>query len=122
MNNGDAANNLVNSNGACAACKHQRKRCDSNCQLACYFPAGKNEDFHNVHKLFGVNNLMIILNSVGENERDKTAETLILEAKMRRDFPVHGYLAVKKNLEDEIEGYEKEIDEVKKKLSLFKSK
>ncbi|CAL1406364.1 unnamed protein product [Linum trigynum] len=38
---------------ACAACKYQRRKCTSECQLAPYFPSNKSEMFRNAHKLFG---------------------------------------------------------------------
>ncbi|KAF7142900.1 hypothetical protein RHSIM_Rhsim05G0019200 [Rhododendron simsii] len=73
---------------ACAACKHQRKRCDSDvCPLARYFPADKSEEFQNVHRIYSVNNLIRILHSVPEHLRHETVETLILEATMRKEFP-----------------------------------
>lgn len=94
---------------ACAACKHQRKKCEPNCQLAPYFPSTKDEDFQNVYRLFGVNNTMKHLNSVADDQQAKLAETLILEAKIRKENPVHGSLAVERKLRAEIEALEKEL-------------
>ncbi|CAK9140536.1 unnamed protein product [Ilex paraguariensis] len=116
--NGDATINMYG--GACAACRHQRKRCDPNCQLAKYFPASKSEDFQNVYRLFGVSNLLKILNVVAEDERDKSIETLVMEAKIRKDHPVHGTLGVEKELRAQIEACEKELDFVQKQLSFSK--
>ncbi|KAG8376149.1 hypothetical protein BUALT_Bualt09G0033200 [Buddleja alternifolia] len=105
---------------ACAACKHQRKRCDQHCVLAKYFPAERAEDFQNVHRLFGVNNVLRILNSVEVNERDKTAETLILEAKIRRENPVLGPIEIERMLQAEIVKVQKELEIVNKQLHFFK--
>lgn len=83
---------------ACAARKHQKKKCDSNCELAPYFPSTKAEDFKNVYRLFGVSNTIKHLNSVADDQKAQLIETLILEAKFRKENPVHGCLAVKENL------------------------
>ncbi|KAK1550779.1 hypothetical protein Q3G72_024789 [Acer saccharum] len=41
----------------CAVCRHQRRRCDQNCETAPYLPASTYNDFDNAHKLFGVRNI-----------------------------------------------------------------
>ncbi|KAI8553487.1 hypothetical protein RHMOL_Rhmol05G0019600 [Rhododendron molle] len=106
---------------ACAACKHQRQRCDSDvCPLALYFPANKIEEFQNVHRIYGITNLIRILHSVPEHLRHKTAETLILEAAMRKEFPVSGSLAVQAQTRALIHEYEKELEFVKKQIAFFK--
>ncbi|KAF7143868.1 hypothetical protein RHSIM_Rhsim05G0020100 [Rhododendron simsii] len=106
---------------ACAACKHQRKRCDSDvCPLAPYFPAGKSKEFQNVHRIYGVSNLIRILHSVPEHLRHKTVETIILEATMRKEFPVSGSLAVQAQTRALIREYEKELEFVKKQIAFFR--
>ncbi|XP_027173969.1 LOB domain-containing protein 24-like [Coffea eugenioides] len=104
--------------GACAACKHQKKRCPPDCPLAPYFR--KKDDFVRVHRLFGLNNVVKMLERVGDHERPKMAETIIMEAKIRRDNPVHGSLAVKAQLEAEIDACRKELDFVQKQLNFLK--
>ncbi|KAK4396913.1 LOB domain-containing protein 27 [Sesamum angolense] len=106
--------------GACAACKYQRKRCNESCVLGRYFPLDRAEDFENVQRLFGIQNAVKILNSVAENEREKTVESLILEARMRRENPVHGPVEVEMRLRAEMERVKKELDMVKKELKFFK--
>ncbi|MCE3215320.1 hypothetical protein HAX54_001857, partial [Datura stramonium] len=105
---------------ACAACKHQRKKCEPNCQLASYFHSNKDEDLQNVYRLFGVNNIIDHLNSVPDNQKTKIAETLILEAKIRKQNPVHGCLAVERRLRTEIEAREKELKIVQDHISFCK--
>nr|CAD1818355.1 unnamed protein product [Ananas comosus var. bracteatus] len=46
---------------ACAACKHQRRKCTADCPLALYFPADQPKQFQNAHRLFGVSNILRIL-------------------------------------------------------------
>ncbi|XP_033510468.1 LOB domain-containing protein 22-like [Nicotiana tomentosiformis] len=106
--------------GACAACKHQRKKCDANCQLAPYFPSNRSEDFPNVYRLFGVNNTIKLLNSVADDQKEKTAETLIFEGKVWKENPVYGCLGIERKLRAEIEAYEKELEMVRKQISFCK--
>ncbi|KAI3443631.1 hypothetical protein Pfo_000296 [Paulownia fortunei] len=95
---------------ACVVCRHQRKRCDESCIFARYFSSERAEDFLNMHRLFKFQNIMKILNSVAENERDKTVESLILEARIRKENPVHGPVEVQMRLQVEIEQVKKELD------------
>ncbi|KAG5595851.1 hypothetical protein H5410_037083 [Solanum commersonii] len=104
----------------CAACKHQRKKCEPDCQLAPYFPSTKDEDFQNVYRLFGVNNTIKHINSVADDQRAKLVETLILEAKIRKENPVHGCLAIERKLRAEIEALEKELEMVQNNISFCK--
>ncbi|OMO53695.1 hypothetical protein CCACVL1_28437 [Corchorus capsularis] len=76
---------------ACAACKHQRKKCDENCILSPYFPADKSREFQAVHKVFGVSNATkIIRNANSDEDRKKVADSLIWEAFCRQKDPVLG--------------------------------
>lgn len=106
---------------ACAACRHQRKRCDQHCQLARYFPPSKTQDYFNCQNLFGANNFLKILNSVEDHERDKTAATLIYEAELWKKNPVQGGMARVRSLQEQIGEGEKELDAVNEHVSLFKN-
>ncbi|KAF3328828.1 LOB domain-containing protein 7-like protein [Carex littledalei] len=77
--------------GACAACKHQRRKCEKGCELANYFPSEKMKEFKAVHKVFGVSNLakLIKANST-EQARHRAAATLTWEAEWREKEPVEG--------------------------------
>ncbi|XP_060190573.1 LOB domain-containing protein 24-like [Lycium barbarum] len=106
---------------ACAACKHLGEKCDANCQLAPYFPSNATaEDFQNVYQIFEVDNIIKLLNSVPDDQKEKTAETLILEAKIRKENPVHGCLAIERKLRAEIEAHEKELEMIQNHISLCK--
>ncbi|KAI3443633.1 hypothetical protein Pfo_000298 [Paulownia fortunei] len=105
---------------ACTVCKHHWKICNRSCIFARYFPYEKAEDFQNVHRLFGIQITMKILNSVVENKRDKTVESLILEARIRKENPVHGPVEVQMRLQVEIEQVKKELDMVEKQVQFFR--
>lgn len=100
--------------------KHKNKKCDENYIIGEYFPCERAEDLENVKWLFGMENLMKIVNSVEEGEIGETVESLILEAKIRRANPVHGPLEVERSLRSEIDKAEKELEIVNKKLHKFK--
>ena len=82
-----------NNNGmhpACAACKHQRKKCSENCILAPYFPANRSREFHAVHKVFGVSNITKLVKNAKEEDRRRVVDSLIWEACCRQRDPIHG--------------------------------
>ena len=67
---------------ACAACKHQRKKCKKEtCVLAPFFPASKTKEFEAVHKVYGVCNLQRMIQAVDtREERFILVDSLIWEA------------------------------------------
>ncbi|KAK1567216.1 hypothetical protein Q3G72_009488 [Acer saccharum] len=75
---------------ACAACKHQRKKCSDECILAPYFPANRSREFQAVHKVFGVSNVTKIVRNVKEEDRNKVSDSLVWEALCRQKDPVLG--------------------------------
>jgi hypothetical protein len=77
--------------GACAVCKHQRRKCEPNCELAAYFPANRMNDFRALHLVFGVANLTkLIKANATEAGRRRAADTLTWEARWRERDPSEG--------------------------------
>ncbi|XP_062234282.1 LOB domain-containing protein 25-like [Phragmites australis] len=77
--------------GACAVCKHQRRKCEPNCELAAYFPANRMNDFRALHLVFGVANLTkLIKANATEAARRRAADTLTWEARWRERDPSEG--------------------------------
>ncbi|KAH6790939.1 LOB domain-containing protein 24 [Perilla frutescens var. frutescens] len=74
----------------CAACKHLRRRCPSDCIFAPYFPSNNPLRFAYVHKIYGASNVAKILEDVPVKCRAQAAETLWYEAYCRIRDPVHG--------------------------------
>ncbi|KAI4333889.1 hypothetical protein L6164_018643 [Bauhinia variegata] len=103
-------NNNSGSNQACAACKHQRKKCSENCALAPYFPASRNHEFHAVHKVFGVSNITKIVKNAKEEDRRRVVDSLIWEAFCRQKDPILGPYGEYRKVYDE---YKKAFDELK---------
>ncbi|XP_038997122.1 LOB domain-containing protein 2-like [Hibiscus syriacus] len=100
MSNGEETSN---SRHACAACKYQRRKCETNCLFAPYFPADKANNFREVHKIFGVKNLTAILSNRSPDERGRAVESLEWEAFAWKSDPVEGPLGLFKHLKRELE-------------------
>lgn len=107
---------------ACASCKHQRKKCDEACELAPYFPADRYTEFQNAHRLFGVSNILKILNSVDQQHRQAAAETILVEATVRKNDPVHGCLGITRALRSQIEFYKKQLHVANQYLTLLRER
>lgn len=75
---------------ACAACKFQRRKCTPECLLAPYFPADQPKIFLNVHKLFGVSNIVKILKHLEPSQKKIAMDSIIIQANYRDKYPVHG--------------------------------
>lgn len=95
---------------ACAACKHQRKKCSENCILAPYFPSNRSREFHAVHKVFGVSNITKLVRNAKEEDRRRVVDSLIWEACCRQKDPVHGPYGEYTKVYNE---YKKVFDELK---------
>uniref|UniRef100_A0A0A0LMR3 LOB domain-containing protein n=1 Tax=Cucumis sativus TaxID=3659 RepID=A0A0A0LMR3_CUCSA len=94
-------NGVLQGTPACAACKHQRKKCHETCPLAPYFPAERNREFQAVHKVFGVSNVTKMVKNVREEDKRKAVDSLIWEAVCRQNDPVLGpYGEYKRVLEE----------------------
>ncbi|KAJ8753579.1 hypothetical protein K2173_022820 [Erythroxylum novogranatense] len=105
---------------ACAACKHQRKRCTSECILAPYFPADKHEMFRNAHKLFGVSNIVKILKSVDDSQKAEAMTSIIFQSNIRDRYPVHGCLGMIHHLRYQIWQTEQELQAVLAQLEMYR--
>ncbi|EYU45200.1 hypothetical protein MIMGU_mgv11b015323mg [Erythranthe guttata] len=91
-----------------------------NCTLAKYFAAERSNDFENVYHLFVMQNTLKILKSVEKEERNATIESLIMEARMRLEHPMHYHFSVARELGFEVEKTEKELEIVCQKIHICK--
>ncbi|KAF8034048.1 hypothetical protein BT93_C0357 [Corymbia citriodora subsp. variegata] len=105
---------------ACASCRYQRKRCDGGCQYADLFPASRFDEFQNAQRLFGVNNIHNIVNSVEPELRKQAAESILVEGNIRKGDPVHGCLGVTRRLKWEIDFCSKQLEDVNRRLSVLR--
>lgn len=112
--NGDCGG-ANNSNQACSACRHQRRKC-CNCPLAPYFPPNHTQQFLNVHRLFGVSSVMKILNSLPQTKWPDAMKSIQFESDAWRDYPVNGCVGIINLLKAEIEATRRELDITKHQL------
>ncbi|KAF5444769.1 hypothetical protein F2P56_033874 [Juglans regia] len=97
-----------NASQACASCKYQRKKCDPHCPLAPFFPQHRRKDFMNVHKVFGVRNVLKLTKNLGHKEKSEAIKTLIYQADVRVKDPVGGCCRVISELQHRIKNLEAE--------------
>jgi len=105
---------------ACAACKHQKRKCGPNCELAPYFPADKPEIFAKAHRLFGVSNIVKMLKNIDDHQKANAMKSIIFESEMRARFPAHGCLGVILDYGDMLKKSLKELDHVRNLLAYCK--
>nr|GLL17202.1 LOB domain-containing protein 22-like [Ipomoea trifida] len=108
--------------GACAVCKHQRRKCPPDCPLAPHFPAYKQRDFLNVHKLFGVRNLTRALAAIDQRKTHDFMVSVIYEANARAVDPVGGCLGLIQNLNHQLKYSTVELDMVNQQLAFYRSR
>ncbi|XP_019190565.1 PREDICTED: LOB domain-containing protein 22-like [Ipomoea nil] len=108
--------------GACAVCKHQRRKCPPDCPLAPHFPAYKQRDFLNVHKLFGVRNLTRALAAIDKRKSHDFMVSVIYEANARAADPVGGCLGLIHNLNQQLKYSTVELDIVNQQLAFYRSR
>ncbi|AAD55645.1 LOB domain-containing protein 7 [Arabidopsis thaliana] len=106
---------------ACAACKHQRKKCKKNCILARYFPQDGTNKFLNAHKLFGVSNITKMLKRIEESQRDIAMENLIYHANARALDPVGGVYRTICDLKCKIEFVQTELNLTRQQIDMCRS-
>lgn len=76
--------------------------------------------FQNAHKLFGVCNILKILNSVDPCLKFETMKSIIYQANIRDKFPVYGCWEVIWQLQYQIMVAEQELQNVHKQLALYR--
>ncbi|CAL9193763.1 unnamed protein product [Musa hybrid cultivar] len=107
-------------NQSCAACKYQRRRCAADCPLAAYFPADQPKQFLNCHRLFGVSNILKIINRLDPPEQAEAMKSIIYESNIRDRDPVHGCLGLICSLHLHIHHLEQELEATNSQLLLHR--
>ncbi|XP_040380865.1 LOB domain-containing protein 3-like [Oryza brachyantha] len=103
---------------ACAACKHQRRRCTPGCKLAPYFPAHQPDRFKNAHRVFGIKNILRLMETAGEERRNDAIKSVVYESDAWAVDGVRGAAGIVANLFRELRGLEAELAELNRQLEL----
>lgn len=104
---------------ACAACKYQRRKCSAECPLAPYFPPDQPKQFLNVHRLFGVSNVLRILRQVDPAMKGDTMKSIVYEADAWERDPVHGCLGLITFLQTQVENLRSQLDHTRSQIFLL---
>ena len=102
----------INNRRACAACRHQRKKCHEDCLFAPHFPANKAEEYKAVHCVFDMSLMAKMFMGLNEYQREEAAKSIIWEAMLWQKDPVHGPLGQYKELEREYESLQEEFHQL----------
>ncbi|KAL3640632.1 hypothetical protein CASFOL_015600 [Castilleja foliolosa] len=105
---------------ACAACKHQRRRCTPECLLAPFFPADQPQLFQSVHRLFGVKHVQNLLKELAPHEKVMAINSIKFHAAMRERHPVYGCLFEIQHLTYQIQVAEEELQLVLQQLAHYR--
>ncbi|KAL3645530.1 hypothetical protein CASFOL_010710 [Castilleja foliolosa] len=100
------------SSSRCAACKHLRRRCPSDCIFSPYFPSNNPLRFAYVHKIYGASNVAKILQDLPVSHRALAADTLFYEAEWRIKEPVYGCVGLITMLQQQIYNAQCQLDRV----------
>jgi len=87
--------------------------------LSPYFPPDQPKRFQNVHRLFGVSNILRILKHVDPSKREDTVKSIAYEADTREKDPVHGCLGVITILQNQVSKLKDELAVARDQLYLL---
>ncbi|KAJ6401471.1 hypothetical protein OIU84_016805 [Salix udensis] len=97
----------------CAACRMLRRRCDSNCMLAPYFPGDEAGKFFGVHKVFGASNVIRMIQMVEESKKEDAVKAIIYEATSRLRDPVYGSAGTIFHLQKMVEELKMQVESMR---------
>lgn len=103
----------------CAACKHIRRACNPNCELAPYFPADKPHRFSVVHTVFGKSNVSKRLQQLDITQRAQAVDSLVYEAEARMRDPVYGCVSFVSNHQQRLNDVQEKLRNVKNELAKY---
>ncbi|KAK6911884.1 Lateral organ boundaries, LOB [Dillenia turbinata] len=110
-----------NGTQACAACRHQRRKCAPDCILAPFFPHDRQRQFLNAHKLFGVSNITKIIRDLDPHQKEEAMRTIIIQSDVRASDPVGGCYKIILDLQCQIEYNKAELDLVLHQLAICRA-
>ncbi|CAN8239581.1 unnamed protein product [Cochlearia groenlandica] len=109
------------SSPACAACKHQRKKCRGDCFLGLFFPQNRHKEFLNVHKLFGLSKITNLLKSLDAYQREAAVYNAIFHANARALDPVGGAYKIIRDIEQKIQFCQSELCLLHQQIAMYRS-
>ncbi|KAL6525101.1 LOB domain-containing protein 23 [Orobanche minor] len=101
----------------CAACKHLRRRCPSDCIFSPYFPSNNPRRFALVHKIYGASNVGKLLEDLPIGLRAEAADSLYYEAYCRIKDPVYGCVGMISVLHQQIYDSQCQLDKIQAEIA-----
>ncbi|XP_030552558.2 LOB domain-containing protein 4-like [Rhodamnia argentea] len=105
---------------ACAACRHQRRKCRPDCQWAEFFPAALPQTFANARALYGLRNMNELTRHLPPEPRRIAMETIIFESNMRAFDRVGGCYRVIRDLAAAVQLVECELRRAQQLLAMLR--
>ncbi|EEF40010.1 putative mediator of RNA polymerase II transcription subunit 12 [Ricinus communis] len=103
----------------CAACKHLRRKCSSECIFAPHLPPDMLENFKNLHEVYGASNVLKLIRKLDPSKRGEAIRSLAYEATERLRNPVYGCAADILFLESRIQQLLAQIPVARQELSIY---
>ncbi|KAL2539010.1 LOB domain-containing protein 24 [Forsythia ovata] len=103
----------------CAACKHLRRRCPSDCIFSPYFPSDNPQRFAYVHKIYGASNVAKILQDLPVNRQGEAADSLYYEAHCRIKDPIHGSVGIITLLHQQIYNAQTQLSKIQAEIAVL---
>jgi len=103
---------------ACAACKHQRKKCADTCVFAPHFPPGCAREFDIAQKVFGVSNMVKMAAKIPRDQHGVFFDSIVYEAAKRHANPVTGCAGELERLRRQYHEQRLEIEVLRKRIKL----
>ncbi|KAK7342903.1 hypothetical protein VNO80_25861 [Phaseolus coccineus] len=104
-------------NFACGLCRYQHRRHDGSCHFGQYFPSNRSTEIDSACKLFGLANLLRLMRCAEPSERQVMADSILREANMWANDPIHGALGHILTLSNHIRSVERELELVNTMLA-----
>ncbi|XP_027356811.1 LOB domain-containing protein 25-like [Abrus precatorius] len=104
-------------NYPCLICKQHRRRHDHSCIFGQYFPINRTVDFENASMLFGLSNLLRIMQDVDPQDRQHAADSILREGTTWINDIHHGPLGYVLNLRSQIQSCERQLENVNRLLA-----
>ncbi|KAL3830360.1 hypothetical protein ACJIZ3_019162 [Penstemon smallii] len=108
----------MTSSSRCAACRHLRKRCPSDCIFSPYFPSTNRKRFEDVHKIYGASNISKMLKDLPVHLRADAADSLCYEAYCRRKDPVYGSVGVISVLQQQMYNLQTQLAQIQAEIAV----
>ncbi|XP_054816844.1 LOB domain-containing protein 7-like [Prosopis cineraria] len=99
--------------------RHKGSICHENCEYRQIFPGNRYSEFENAERLFGVSNMLTIIQSVEAHQRQVAADSMFVEANAWRNHPVRGVLGFASDLISQIHSHSNQLQVARKQLQIF---